>query len=173
MLHRFDEEGYPRSDVVVGEQSGERVHGLNSLLLDLGFQVVHTALDDGDQAGQLGAHGLAEDVLLDSLLLGRANSHLRLVGHLLKKLVGADGALPLARLSGQVLHQHGQKTRDESLGTQVAKEGIEAVLGGLADNGALVGQSVQRARHEPVLLDEEDNLANVLAGREALEDGAE
>ena len=172
-LHGLDKERNARSDIVVGEQGGKSVHGLDGLLGDLVLHVEHATLDNGDEAGELGAHGLAENILLGSLLLGGAKGDLSLDGDLLDQLVGANGSLPLAGGLLQVRDEGREKTNDESLGAQVVVEGIEAVLGSLADDSTLIGKGVESAGDKAGFGRCEEGLAGGLARRELLEDGTE
>ncbi len=80
--------------------------------------VVHALLDNGDEASELHAHGVAEDVLLGGLLARARDGDLGPVGHALDELVAGDGGLPLARPLGQVADQGGEQADDEGLGAQ-------------------------------------------------------
>ncbi|EPE08095.1 hypothetical protein F503_00878 [Ophiostoma piceae UAMH 11346] len=171
VLHGVDEQGHTGRDIVVGQQRCDAGHGDDGLLLDLGLEVAHHGLDNGDERRELGAHEVAQDLLLDGLLLGGANLHLGLVGHALQQLESADGALPLAGALVEVGDERGQQTDDERLGAQVAEQGIEAVLGSVADHRALISKSIEGHGDHAAILQEEGNLAGGLLGGEALKEG--
>ncbi|CRK21897.1 hypothetical protein BN1708_003486 [Verticillium longisporum] len=170
VLHGVDEERNSGGNVVVRQEVGERVHRLNSLLADLSLEVVHASLDNGNEASELGAEGVAQDIAFGSLLLGRANDQLGLVGHLLEELVGADGALPLAGRLAQVRGEGREKADDESLGAQVGKQSIEAILRRVPHDSALVSESVEGNVDNAAIPEEENGLAGRLLGREALKE---
>ena len=94
VLDGLDDDGNLRGNIVVLEQVGQGVHGLETLLGNLALQVVHTGLDDGDQGLQLLAHCVAEDVLALLDLEGLETDG-GLVGHQGDKLESAGGTLPL------------------------------------------------------------------------------
>ncbi|GKT42818.1 uncharacterized protein ColSpa_03000 [Colletotrichum spaethianum] len=173
VVHGLDEEGNARSDIVVGQDTSEGGHGLDGLLLDLGLEVVHAALDEGNEASQLGSHGLAEDVLLFGLLLGRADGLLGLFGDLLEEEERSGGSLPLSSLLGEVGVEDGEEANDESLRAQVVEESVQRVLGGLADDGALVGERIEGAGNHAAILEQEDELTQRRLGRQTLKERAE
>ncbi|GJC84785.1 hypothetical protein ColLi_07624 [Colletotrichum liriopes] len=173
VVHGLDEKGNARGDVVVGQEASEGGHGLDGLLLNLGLEVVHAALDEGDQTSQLGTHGLAKDVLLFGLLLSGADGLLGLFGDLLEKDEGGRGSLPLAGLLGEVGVKDREEADDERLGAQVVEESVQRVLGGLTNDGALVGERIQSAGDHAAILKQEDGLAQGRLGRQALKEGAE
>jgi hypothetical protein len=172
VLHGVDQEGDSWGNIVVGEKGSQGGHGLESLLLNLGLEIVHTGLDEGDQTGKLGSHGLAEDILVICLLLGAADLHLGLVGHLLEQLQSTDGALPLAALV-QVLNEHGEKADDQSLGGQEREERIEGVLCGLTNGAALIGERIEGTANQAAILEEEEDLGDLLLWRKSLKESTD
>jgi hypothetical protein len=173
VLHSIDEKRDTRGDIIVREKSGERVHRCDSLLLDLRLQVMHATLNDRDQASELGTKRLAEKILLEGLLLGSSKRDLGLVGHLLQQLVGTDSSLPFSGLPVEILSKGGKEASNEGLRTKNAKGGIEAVLGCIADDGALIRQSVEGNTDKATVLEEENYLADRLSGEEALKNSTE
>ena len=94
VLDGLDDDGNLGGNIVVLEQVGQGVHGLETLLGNLALQVVHTSLDNGDQGLQLLAHCVAKDVLALLDLEGLETDG-GLIGHQGDKLESAGGTLPL------------------------------------------------------------------------------
>ncbi|KAI6775694.1 hypothetical protein HG530_002452 [Fusarium avenaceum] len=137
------------------------------------LQVVHAALNNGDKASKSGTHGLAEKILLNSLLLCASERDLGLISHSLHQLIGANGSLPLSGLFAEVLVESRKKTSNKGLGAKSAKDGVETILGSIANDSALIGECVESTADKTTILEEEDNLAGRLAGEEALKDSTD
>ena len=138
----------------------------------LALEVVHAALDHGDELLQLLAHGFTEHVLL-LLHLEALHAHLGLVCHPADQVKRAHSTLPLAGLLSQVLCQHRQQAEDLCLGAQVVEQRVEGILCAFPHGPSLVGQCVQGERHHVALLDEEHDLGQALCRRQLLEQSAQ
>jgi hypothetical protein len=138
----------------------------------LGLEVVHSRLDHGNEAFELLAHGLTQNILF-LLYVEALHAHLGLVSHAADELVCECSTLPLSRLLAKVLCEQREEADNLGLSAQVLEERVERILGRLLDGGSLVCHQVERQGYQALLLDEEDGLCDALRARESLEESAE
>lgn len=155
-VHRLDESGNVSSHIIVAQQLGQAGGGLDGTLGNLqeltvscckftriletylGLEVVHSALDNGDQALELSSHDVLEENL--SLVTLGGNS---LLGHLSDKRESTNLTLPLGAGGLEVVLDSSQEAGNQGRQLQVAEHGVDSVLGALAHNSTLIRKAIE------------------------------